>query len=132
MTKLPKHKKFFDFSDYARPFALILVKLLMPTKIGAYSISFTFLVVGMLAAYLILIDKYLTIAAILILLKSMLDAADGEIARQRNEPSMVEYQTGIPKEMPGSNQQPQKINLLPSWGSHYRCSIALVGLVLIP
>ncbi len=89
MTKLPKNKKFIDFSDYARPFALALVKLLIPTKIGAYSITFAFLFVGMFTAYLIFIDKYLILAAILILFKSMLDAADGEIARQRNEPSMV-------------------------------------------
>jgi phosphatidylglycerophosphate synthase len=89
MTKLPKNKKFIDFSDYARPFALALVKLLMPTKIGAYSITFAFLIVGLIASYLIFIDKYLILAAILILVKSMLDAADGEIARQRNEPSMV-------------------------------------------
>lgn len=89
MTKLPKNKKFVDFSDYARPFALALVKLLMPTKIGAYSITFAFLIVGLIASYLIFIDKYLILAAILILVKSMLDAADGEIARQRNEPSMV-------------------------------------------
>lgn len=89
MTKLPKNKKFFDLSDYARPLALALVKLLYPTKIGAYSLTFAFLIVGLFASYLIFIGKYLLIAAMLILLKSMLDAADGEIARQRNEPSMV-------------------------------------------
>ena len=89
MTKLPKDKSFIDFSDYARPFALGLVKLLMPTKIGAYTITTSFLIVGILASYLIYINENLVLAAILILVKSMLDAADGEIARRRNEPSMV-------------------------------------------
>lgn len=89
MTKLPKNKKFIDVSDYARPFALILVKLLLPTKIGAYILTFAFLVVGIAASYLIIINQYIVWAAILILVKSMLDAADGEIARQRNELSMV-------------------------------------------
>lgn len=89
MTKLPKNKSFIDVSDYARPFALVLVKLLMPTKIGAYTITTAFLVVGVLAFYLIYSDQNLFLASFLILLKSMLDAADGEIARRRNEPSMV-------------------------------------------
>jgi phosphatidylglycerophosphate synthase len=89
MTKLPKNKSFIDVSDYARPFALALVKLLMPTKIGAYTITVSFLIVGVLASYLIYTDQNLILASCLILLKSMLDAADGEIARRRNEPSMV-------------------------------------------
>ena len=89
MTKLPKDKKFLDLSDYARPFALALVKLLMPTRIGAYTITTSFLLVGMAASHLIYINENLILAAFLILFKSMLDAADGEIARIRNEPSMV-------------------------------------------
>jgi phosphatidylglycerophosphate synthase len=89
MTKLPEDKKFIDVSDYARPFAVRLVKFLLPTKIGAVQITYSFLAVGLSSAYLIYIDKYLILAAFLILTKSMLDAADGEIARQRNEPSMV-------------------------------------------
>lgn len=89
MTKLPKEKKFIDVSDYARPFAVKLVKFLMPTNIGAYHLTTAFLIVGLIASYLIYIDKYLILGAFLILIKSLLDAADGEIARQRNEPSMV-------------------------------------------
>jgi hypothetical protein len=89
MSKLPEDKKFFDFSDYARPFAVALVRILLPTKIGAYTITFAFLIVGLFASYLIYSNNYLVIAAALILVKSMLDAADGEIARRRNEPSIV-------------------------------------------
>lgn len=89
MTKLPEDKKFLDFSDYARPFALVLVKVLMPTRIGAYTLTTSFLLVGFAASYLIYLNTNLVLAAVLILVKSMLDAADGEIARRRNEPSMV-------------------------------------------
>ncbi|MCB9257800.1 MAG: CDP-alcohol phosphatidyltransferase family protein [Ignavibacteriales bacterium] len=89
MTKLPEDKKFIDFSDYARPFAVKLVEFLLPTKIGAYSITFSFLVIGLLASYLIFVRQFMIYAAILILVKSLLDAADGEIARQRNQLSMV-------------------------------------------
>ncbi len=89
MPKLPEDKKFLDLSDYARPFALVLVKVLLPTKIGAYSLTFTFLIVGIFASVLIYQNKWLDFAAFLLLVKSMLDAADGEIARRRNEPSMV-------------------------------------------
>lgn len=89
MTKLPEDKKFLDLSDYARPFALALVKVLMPTRIGAYTITTSFLLVGFAASYLIYLNENLVLPAVLILVKSMLDAADGEIARRRNEPSMV-------------------------------------------
>lgn len=89
MTKLPANKKFIDVSDYARPIALKLVKILLSTKVGAYTLTFTFLTVGLLSAYLIYLNVYPVLAAFLILSKSMFDAADGEIARQRNEPSMV-------------------------------------------
>jgi len=89
MPKLPKDKKFLDLSDYARPFAMILVKLLFPTKIGAYSLTFAFLMVGIFASYLIYRNIWLDFAALLLLIKSMLDAADGEIARQKNMPSLV-------------------------------------------
>jgi len=89
MTKLPEGNRFIDFSDYARPFAIGLVKILLPTKIGAYTLSFAFLLVGLFVSFLIYMNDNLILAAILLLVKSMLDAADGEIARQRNEPSMV-------------------------------------------
>ena len=89
MSKLPAGKQFLDLSDYARPLARILVKVLLPTKVGAYSLTFLFLICGIIAAYLILTDRLLWLSAILLIVKSMLDAADGEIARRRNHPSMV-------------------------------------------
>ncbi len=89
MPKLPIDKKFLDLSDYARPFAIILVKLLYPTKVGAYTLTFSFLIVGLWASVLIYKNTLLNFAAFLLLLKSMLDAADGEMARQRKTPSLV-------------------------------------------
>ncbi len=88
-TKLPENKQFVDVSDYARPLAVRLVKFLLPTKIGAYSLTTLFLIVGLAASYLIYINKFLPVAGLLILVKSMLDAADGEIARRRKTPSLV-------------------------------------------
>jgi len=89
MPKLPEDKKFLDLSDYARPFASILVKLLLPTGIGAYSLTFAFLFVGIFTSVLIYKNLWLDFAALLLLIKSMLDAADGEMARQKNMPSLV-------------------------------------------
>ncbi len=89
MTKLPENKKFLDLSDYARPIARIFVNAAINTKINSYHFTYLFLIVGLLASYLICIEKYPFIASVLILLKSALDASDGEIARRRNEPSMV-------------------------------------------
>ncbi len=88
-SKLPEEKQFLDVSDYARPFALALVKVLLPTKIGAYTLTTLFLISGISASILIYNNSLLPLASFLILLKSMLDAADGEIARQRNQPSLV-------------------------------------------
>ncbi len=89
MPKLPEDKKFLDLSDYARPFAIILVKLLYPTKVGAYTLTFSFLIVGIFVSILIYKNTLLYFAALLLLVKSLLDAADGEMARQRNTPSLV-------------------------------------------
>ena len=87
MPKLPPKHQFWDFSDYARPGAIWLVKLLMPTRVGAITLTWLFTVVGLVSVILIYNRYALTIAAALLILKSLLDAADGEIARARNRPS---------------------------------------------
>lgn len=88
MSKLPKNEQFLDLSDYGRPLARILVKLLFPTPIGAKSITVLFTVVGIWAIIAILNSNYL-LAAILLPIKSCIDAADGEMARAKNRPSYV-------------------------------------------
>lgn len=89
MSKLPIDKRFLDLSDYARPFAIKLAKLFQSTCVGAYTFTFLFLLVGILSSYLIYKNTWLTFAAILLPIKSLLDAADGEIARLTNTPSSV-------------------------------------------
>ncbi|MCP5063360.1 MAG: CDP-alcohol phosphatidyltransferase family protein, partial [Ignavibacteriae bacterium] len=89
MSKLPIDKRFLDLSDYARPFAIKLAKLFQSTWVGAYTFTFLFLLVGILSSYLIYKNTWLTFAAILLPIKSLLDAADGEIARLTNTPSSV-------------------------------------------
>ncbi|MEE9430833.1 MAG: CDP-alcohol phosphatidyltransferase family protein [Melioribacteraceae bacterium] len=89
MSKLPIDKRFLDLSDYARPLAIRLAKLFQSTWVGAYTFTFSFLVVGVFASYLIYKNTWLTLAAILLPIKSLFDAADGEIARLKNSPSSV-------------------------------------------
>ncbi len=87
MPKLPPEHKFWDLSDYARPGAIWLVKLLLPTSIGAITLTWLFTAVGLVSVLLIFNRYALTLAGSLLILKSLLDAADGEMARARNRPS---------------------------------------------
>ena len=90
MYKLPKESRFIDLSDYARPLATRLVKFLLPYSfITAITVTWCFTVVGFIAAGLIWEGKWLFLAALLLPLKSLLDAADGSLARARNQPSQV-------------------------------------------
>ncbi|MBI9072046.1 MAG: CDP-alcohol phosphatidyltransferase family protein [Melioribacteraceae bacterium] len=88
MAKLPKKERFLDFSDYGRSLAVKFAELLLPTGLGAISITWMFTFVGIVAALLIYLDQPV-IAALLLPVKSMLDAADGEMARLRKKPSYV-------------------------------------------
>ena len=87
MPKLPPEHKFWDLSDYARPGAIWLVKRLLPTSIGAITLTWLFTAVGLVSVLLIFNRYALTLAGSLLILKSLLDAADGEMARARNRPS---------------------------------------------
>jgi hypothetical protein len=89
MPKLPIDKRFLDLSDYARPLAIRLAQLFQSTWVGAYTFTFAFLLVGIFTSYLIYKNIWLTLAAILLPIKSLLDAADGEIARLKKTPSSV-------------------------------------------
>ncbi|MCR4417731.1 MAG: CDP-alcohol phosphatidyltransferase family protein [Ignavibacteria bacterium] len=89
MDKLPPSEKFFDVSDYSRPFSRHLVKLVINTSLTPIFFTTISLISGILAAILIYLNKFNFIIAILILLKSFFDAVDGELARARNRPSYV-------------------------------------------
>ena len=86
-TKLPTPHQFYDLSDYGRPMARQLVRWLLPTPIGSLSLTGLFGCVGSVGAYLIYIREWPILAGSLLVLKSVIDAADGAMARARNRPS---------------------------------------------
>jgi phosphatidylglycerophosphate synthase len=87
--KVPPAFDFLDVSDYARPVARWLVRVLLPTSVTPIQVTLAFTVVGLLAAWLFAIDRWLVLAGLLLLLKSALDGADGSLARARGTPSRV-------------------------------------------
>ena len=88
MSKLAPENKFIDLTDYGRFLAKPFAKLLLNTPITPVHVTFLFFVVGLAAIYCI-INHYFALALILLLLKSIIDAADGELARLRNKPSYI-------------------------------------------
>ncbi len=86
MSKLPKENQFFDLSDYGRPIAKIIASFLKTTSLTPIHVTLGFIVSGILAIICILYHQYWA-AAFFLVLKSILDAADGELARIKNNPS---------------------------------------------
>jgi len=86
MSKLPENKRFVDISDYGRPLAQALVRSLYNTPVSSIQLTFAFLVAGMIAIGCILKQQF-ALAALFLLVKNILDAADGEMARQKSHPS---------------------------------------------
>ncbi len=86
--KLPEHARFLDLSDYGRYPARILARSLAATWVRPIHITGLYTWVGM-AAIGLLWQGYWGWAAVLLLLKSVLDAADGELARVKQQPSVV-------------------------------------------
>lgn len=89
MDKVPPQAAFLDLSDYARPAALWLVRTLLPTPITSIHLTLAFTGVGFAAAALFASNRWFPLAGALLLIKSMLDAADGSLARARQKPSRV-------------------------------------------
>ncbi len=88
MPKLSNEDKFLDFSDYGRSLATFMATHLSRIKINAIQVTSLFLVAGILTAYCIY-NHQLVWAAIFLMLKNILDAVDGEIARITNHPSLI-------------------------------------------
>jgi len=86
MSKLPKEHKFIDLSDYGRPVAKIIANSLKNTNFTPIHVTIGFIISGLIAIYFILIGYY-WFSAFFLILKSILDAADGELARVKNKPS---------------------------------------------
>lgn len=88
MSKLAAQDKFFDLSDYGRSFGKLLANSLKETRFTPINVTLLFGISGLLAIYCIL-NQYFLAAAFFIVLKSGIDAADGELARLKNTPSYV-------------------------------------------
>ncbi|MEX6626386.1 CDP-alcohol phosphatidyltransferase family protein [Tenacibaculum pacificus] len=86
MSKLPKEYKFIDLSDYGRPVARIIVNQIKETSYTPIDVTIWFIISGVTGIACILLGYYWA-AAFFLLFKSILDAADGELARVKKTPS---------------------------------------------
>ncbi|RXJ44608.1 CDP-alcohol phosphatidyltransferase family protein [Gelidibacter gilvus] len=86
MSKLPKEHNFLDLSDYGRPIARIIANALKNTIFTPIHVTLAFIISGLLAVYCVLVGHY-WLAAFFLILKSILDAVDGELARVKETPS---------------------------------------------
>ncbi len=88
MTKLSSENKFLDFSDYGRPVAKFIANRFKNTRITPIQVTWMFVLCAMISIYFIFHEQYV-LAGIFLILKSILDAADGELARLKNKPSYI-------------------------------------------
>jgi phosphatidylglycerophosphate synthase len=88
MSKLPKQYQFIDLSDYGRGAARWIAHALKSTSVTPIQVTSWFIVSGLLAIACMLY-KYPVAAAFFLILKSILDAADGELSRLKNTPSYI-------------------------------------------
>lgn len=88
MSKLPSEYKFIDLSDYGRTPARWIALSFKETPITPLHVTSMFIVSGLLAVGFIMWDLY-WVAGFFIVLKSILDGADGELSRVKETPSYV-------------------------------------------
>lgn len=88
MSKLPPHYQFVDLSDYGRKPARKIALALQNTSVTPVQVTSWFVVSGILAI-ICMLQGYNIAAAFFLILKSVLDAADGELSRVKNQPSYV-------------------------------------------
>jgi hypothetical protein len=88
MSKLPKQYQFFDLSDYGRFVARWIANSLKNTSVTPIHVTSWFIISGFLAILCMLYQYYIA-AAFFLILKSILDAADGELSRLKNTPSYI-------------------------------------------
>lgn len=84
-------KDFFDLSDYARPVAVWISLRFKGTKLRAYQVTLFHFALTLLAAHQFYVGGFhnLLIGSGLLILKNILDAVDGSLARVQNRPSRV-------------------------------------------
>jgi phosphatidylglycerophosphate synthase len=86
MSKLPKQHKFIDVSDYGRPVSRFIANAIKETSLTPIHVTIGFIISGIIAIVCILYN-YFWAAAFFLILKSILDGADGELARLKKTPS---------------------------------------------
>jgi phosphatidylglycerophosphate synthase len=86
MSKLSPKDKFLDLSDYGRPLAVIFANQLKNTRFTPVHVTLLFGISGLIGIYCILENHYY-LAGFFLILKSIIDAADGELSRIKNTPS---------------------------------------------
>jgi len=86
MSKLPKEHQFLDLSDYGRPIARRIANSLKNTKFTPVDVTIAFIISGLIGIFCIL-EEYYWVAGFFLIFKSILDAADGELARVKKTPS---------------------------------------------
>ena len=88
MAKLPKKHQFLDLSDYGRSSGHWIASKLQYTDFTPIHVTTMFIITGFIAIGFLL-NGYLITSAFFIILKSILDAADGELSRLKKRPSYV-------------------------------------------
>src|SRR6187402_1710710 len=88
MSKLAAEDEFLDLSDYGRPIAKLFANQLKNTRFTPIHVTLLFGICGLIVIYCILQNQFL-LAGFFIILKSIIDAVDGELARVKNTPSYV-------------------------------------------
>lgn len=86
MSKLPKQHQFVDLSDYGRPVARWIAESIKHTSLTPIHVSIGFIISGLLAIFCML-NHFYWWSAFFLIFKSILDAADGELARIKKQPS---------------------------------------------
>ena len=85
--KYPLKYKFLDISDYGRPIARYIARSFVNTSITPVQVTCMFIISGIIAIIAMQYGYFIT-ALFFLLLKSILDAADGELARLKQTPSL--------------------------------------------
>lgn len=79
MSKVSRENKFLDLSDYGRKPAKLFAELLLNTRFTSIHVTFYFYFLAYLLFSVFLINYFCRI--FLLILKSIMDAADGELSR---------------------------------------------------
>ena len=89
--KVDAQHAFLDLSDYARPLARIVTRVLVPTPISPIHVTLLYTAIGLAAGALYATGEAgdAALAGVCLVIKSFLDAIDGSLARARNRPSRV-------------------------------------------